>query len=70
MSFLTSSSKSNSPVSSCFGLGRESTVSDVAAKATEGERIVSYGPDIESDDKFVTQETAYWRWKARALCRE
>jgi len=39
INFSTSSSKLNSPSSSCFGLGRESRTSDVATRVTEGERI-------------------------------
>ena len=69
VNLLTSSPKSNSPSSSCLGLGRESTTSDVVTRATEGERIRGCS-DVVSDDKLAVWKIAYWRWKAKTLCRE
>ena len=66
---LTSSPKSNSPSSSCLGLGRESTTSDVVARVTEGERIRGCS-NVVSGDRLAVWKIAYWRWKVKTLCRE
>ena len=69
VNLLTSSCKSNSPSSSCFRLGRESTASDVVTRVTEGERIKGCS-DIVSGDRLAVWKIAYWRWKVKTLCRE